>query len=653
MNNNSSEQIKQLLDLIKHHNTLYRAGTPVISDVEYDALVEKLRSLDPACEWFKQIEPANIPSSRKRTLPVPMKSLNKVKSLTEIKRWMDTLGLRPSTQLVIMPKYDGISWLHDEMTGATYSRGGAENEGQDCSMHFKQGCFLHLSKKSDCPVSFTFGELVFSVQNWQERFAGKISPYTGDPYRSPRNTVAGLINRDEATDQLRHASFVRYGTDEQSLSDGPWGYFSDFLTTINREFNQPNLFHITFVHKLNDEILMRWFQEWSQLYYIDGLVIYVNDLLLWQIIGRQQTSGNPLYAIAYKNPDFTDTFETIVKRVDWKVSKAGALKPVVIIDAVDTGDCIMTSPTGYNARWIESHKIAPGAKILVTRSGGVIPKILQTIEPASQTVIDTQNDQLKKCPVCGSYTEYDSNSVELCCTNPECKGRKLAKLCHFFKTVGAENFGEETIGKLFDNGFSTIQSILNISPSEILKIEGFAEGTANVILGEMQKIKDGIDLAVLMHSSDCFNGIGTLTAQKILNNMTDSELDKFCNGNFIEADFDYGSEDFLKLPVTYQNLYRGYHAFIKFLNDTGIPYIIHPKTAITGTKYTNCFICFSGIRDKDLEAAIAAGGGQVVSGVSSKTTHLVVKDINASSNKITKAKSLGIPIYTLESFKYL
>lgn len=61
----------------------------------------------------------------------------------------------------------------------------------------------------------------------------------------------------------------------------------------------------------------------------------------------------------------------------WKVSKSGALKPVVKIEAVDTGDCNMENPTGYNAKWIDDNVIAKGAKILVTRSGGSYLKSLK------------------------------------------------------------------------------------------------------------------------------------------------------------------------------------------------------------------------------------------------------------------------------------
>ncbi len=73
-------------------------------------------------------------------------------------------------------------------------------------------------------------------------------------------------------------------------------------------------FKIAAVAELNEEYFAKLFSYWKEQVYIDGLVIYLNDLSLWQAIGRQQTTGNPLYAIAYKHPDFTGAFDTTVKR---------------------------------------------------------------------------------------------------------------------------------------------------------------------------------------------------------------------------------------------------------------------------------------------------------------------------------------------------
>lgn len=93
MENFSTQNKDVLINRIKYYNQTYRIGHPEISDAEYDQLVDQLKRIDPNNEWFQHIEPAIIPNNRKRTLPVPMKSLNKVKSMSELKKWYQSLGL--------------------------------------------------------------------------------------------------------------------------------------------------------------------------------------------------------------------------------------------------------------------------------------------------------------------------------------------------------------------------------------------------------------------------------------------------------------------------------------------------------------------------------------------------------------------------------
>lgn len=386
---------------------------------------------------------------------------------------------------------------------------------------------------------------------------------------------------------------------------------------------------------------------------IDGIVIYVNDLNIWTTIGRNQTTGNPLYAIAYKHPDFTDSFETTVKGISWKVSKAGALKPVVNIETVDTGDCNMENPTGYNAKWIYEHQIAKSARILVTRSGGVIPKILETLQPPTKEEDDKLWEEMCICPHCGAPTKWNESQVELCCTNTNCPGIQLAKIVFFYTTLGAENMGEETLAKIFDAGFKTIRAILNISFQDLMNIEGFAEATSNIVLQNNRKIMGGVDLPTLMQASDCFKGIGTIKARKLLEDMSETERQAFCSGDFIYKEPDRNSEKFKELSVTTQNLLWGYLPFMRFLHDTQIPIIMPTQQKVMDGKCNGLSVCISGFRDSNFENAIINAGGNMVSGVSKKTTHLVVKDKSAVSSKISKAQSLDIPILDIEEFNNL
>lgn len=646
----NQKYITNLAESIQKYNQAYRQGNPQISDAHYDELIEELKRLAPNHEWFQHIEPTTVNKGRKVKLPIPMKSLNKVKSVAEIKQWLTSMAIPSTAELIVMPKFDGVSWLRDELAGKVYSRGGTDNEGQDCSAHYNLLTSYKEYGASD--LHYTFGELVFDCITWGQELARKVSDATGEKFKSPRNTIAGLINRDEPSEILKHATFYRYGVGAIDLDN--FQTYSQLLQTLCESYHQHIYATTVTVAELDETKLTNLFKEWRKYYYIDGLVIYLNDILLWETIGRQQTTGNPLYAIAYKHPDFTDVFESTVKGIDWKISKAGALKPVVNIDAVDTGDCTMENPTGYNAKYVFENSIGPGARITVTRSGGVIPKILSVMEEATSKTMMEQRDNLLYCPDCGRPTKWNDTNVELICTNPDCPGIRLAKIVHFYTTLEAEQMGEETIAKMFKAGYNTLRRVLDITFDELMLIDGFGESIANVILTANKKIRDGVDVIKLMHASDCFVGIGQVKAKSIISSLSENDRFAFINGYVFTEDNFEQMPQFLALNKTSQSFFKGIAPFYEFVALNKLKILpMEEKPKPIGDKYTGMKICFTGVRDKELESEIVAQGGEVVSGVSKKTTHLIVADIDSSSSKTTKAKSLGIPIFTIETFKEL
>lgn len=624
--------ITALVEKIERYNKAYREGNPEISDKEYDSLIDELRSIDPNNEWFASIEPAPVKQGRKRKLPIPMKSLNKAKDIHDVMRWAESLGLPKKAEVVCVPKFDGLSLLVDEIAGTAYSRGGSENEGQDCIEHI---IAADIIKGHD--FHYTFGEFMISNAQWGDHFKGKRSPSTGEEYKSPRNTAAGMLNADTPTNLIQHTTFFRYGVGQVDISK--FNSYFGLIHTLCSSFNQPFVFVKATIGELSESLLKELFISWSSIYPMDGIVIYINDLDTWERVGRHQTTGNPLYAIAYKHPDFTEAFKTVVKDITWKVSKSGALKPVVNIEKVNTGDCEMENPTGYNAAWINDMQIAKGAEILVTRSGGVIPKILSTITPATEDEQCKLWDQLSECPSCGSPTGWNSSMIELCCTNPNCSGKRLAEIVHFFNICGAENMGEESYTKLFNAGFDSIKKILNISYGDILSIEGFGESTAEIILNNNKKILDGVDAATLMQASNKFVGIGKVKAQSILDKL---------NNNLNDV---VPSND-PQTSKTMVDFYNGLPSFKEFVQEVNIPLIYKEKKEGTvGGRFSGMKVCFTNVRDAELEAAIIAEGGVVSSGVSKQTTLLIVADMSANTTKTQKAVNFGVPIIPIADFK--
>jgi NAD-dependent DNA ligase (contains BRCT domain type II) len=87
------QKVAELLKIIKQHNKSYRNGRPEVTDAVYDREVEMLRELDPDNSWFHRLEPAEVRARRKSTLPIPMKSLNKVKDIADFKGWLRNAGV--------------------------------------------------------------------------------------------------------------------------------------------------------------------------------------------------------------------------------------------------------------------------------------------------------------------------------------------------------------------------------------------------------------------------------------------------------------------------------------------------------------------------------------------------------------------------------
>ena len=183
-----------------------------------------------------------------------------------------------------------------------------------------------------------------------------------------------------------------------------------------------------------------------------------------------------------------------------------------------------------------------------------------------------------------------------------------------------------------------------------MNIEGFGESISNIILENNKKIKTGVEVFTLMHASDCFTGIGKVKAQKVLEDMGDEMAEIFFNLEYyplIPANPAYH-----QLSKTQQAFECGVLPFYQFVKAINVPLIKPQKQQVDANgKYAGMSVCFSGVRDAALEALIVSQGGTIASGVSKKTTHLVVKDVNGTSSKITKARSLGIPILTIDSFK--
>lgn len=629
---------KELEEKFVEANRLYREGNPIMSDKEYDSMKEGLEKYFPDSDILKKsIVEESVKGDRMEKLPYPMFSLEKVKTVDEIVRWTkDVWGLSSNDRIVITPKYDGISLLVDETTNDCWTRGDG-TEGQNSRDHYRYVNHGNPMNKKGC---FTFGEAIIPIG----MFLKNVKPLG---YKSARNAVAGAFNADDFNAQvLGNTAYVRYGIMDSDrdksmqlaeLYNDYDPYATQYWVTSAGVFDDEKT-ALTYLNDLFESI---------KNFKCDGLVIEVDNKTKREELGRLP-NGNPRYAIAYKNPDWQERYTTKVQKIEWSVSKDGKAKPVIVFDPVEFDGATVSRCTGYNAKYITDNHISPNAYIVVSRSGDVIPKHLETVS-YSVELFREMCDGMMICPSCGEPLRWDANLTDLVCVNPNCDEKAVKQLVYFFATLGTEEMQEATVRKLYKGGLLSVENIVNATEKELEKIEGIGKSLSKKLRKQFDSyVDDGVPFARILTAYNVFGGvIGEKTCQMIFNSLSKDQIDyMFENG-------EVPLKDLLSIDGIAETTAKAFNDGLKlfFYLCSGTPVSISFIQEETVENDNPESVCFTGFRNKQWEERLVKEGHKVVSGVSKNTTILVTKDKESSSSKIKKAKELSIPILTPEEFE--
>lgn len=629
---------KELEEKIVEANRLYREGNPIMSDKEYDSMKESLGRHFPDSDILKKaIVEESVKGDRMERLPFPMFSLEKVKTVDEIVRWAkDVWGLSSNDRVVITPKYDGISLLVDETTNDCWTRGDG-TEGQNSRDHYRYVNHGNPMNKKGC---FTFGEAIIPIG----MFLKNVKPLG---YKSARNAVAGAFNADDFNAQvLGNTAYVRYGIMDSDrdksmqlaeLRNDYGNYATQYWVTSAGMFDD-NKTALTYLNDLFESI---------KNFKCDGLVIEVDNKTKREELGRLP-NGNPRYAIAYKNPDWQERYTAKVQKIEWSISKDGKAKPVIVFSPVEFDGATVSRCTGYNAKYITDNHISPNAYIVVSRSGDVIPKHLETIS-YSVELFREMCDGMMICPSCGEPLRWDANLTDLVCVNPNCDEKAVKQLVYFFATLGTEEMQEATVRKLYKGGLLSVENIVNATEKELEKIEGIGKSLSKKLRKQFDSyVDDGVPFARILTAYNVFGGvIGEKTCQMIFNSLSKDQIDyMFENG-------EVPLKDLLSIDGIAETTAKAFNDGLKlfFYLCSGTPVSISFIQEETVENDNPESVCFTGFRNKQWEERLVKEGHKVVSGVSKNTTILVTKDKESSSSKVKKAKDLNIPILTPEEFE--
>jgi DNA ligase (NAD+) len=593
--------------IIKASDAYYNQNESIITDEEFDALVEKLRILDPDSELLKTIGAAG----GKTKLPCWLGSMDKIKTDDgSIGKWEKRYG----SNVVVSDKLDGISCLlvSENKRIKLYTRGDGSH-GRDIT-HLSKLINLEYGEIPNDKLLIR-GELIIPVK--------KFTKYSAEN-SNPRSMASGVVvSKTVNKKYAKIVDFVAYEIIEpvmkpsdQMLLLEKWGFktvFNQVLTVIS--------------YSILDNIYNG--RRTESPYDIDGIIVTCNKEYV------RNESGNPKYSFAYKGK--TETVNVKVIDVVWVPSKDGNIIPVVHYKKTLVSKVMLNKATGINARNIVNNGIGKGAIITIIRSGDVIPKIINVIKKVKA-----------KLPTEYDY-EWDTNNVHIVLKNPDQHKIVIIKrLTKFARVIGVDNMSIGIVTKLYDAGYNTIFKIISLTEEEMVEIEGFQKTLSRKIYNNLQTALDNLDILGLMVASNLMGrGMGNRKIEKILESYPDivTEYHEDYYQEWYDCLMELEGYDSITVKKFLDNLPN----FIKFYNKFVDISPVKPYNTEIGERFLDMKILFTGFRNADWKKIIEDEGGKVVGNVS-KNTDLVVYGPKSES-KLIKANQLGLKTMTKEEFE--
>lgn len=582
MEQNKAMDLKKLKK--KADDAYFNSGSPIMTDLEYDAL------------FSGYTEVGCLPKTDKVKLPVYMGSLTKCNDDKTIGNFINKFN---DEEFVVQEKLDGVSCLYICNKGQVklYTRGNG-TYGTDITHLLNYSLILPRIEQEQFMVR---GELIVSKKIFEKEYQSK--------FKNIRNMVSGQVAK-KIPDQtiIKNIDFVAYEVIKPQKYQNKLMEQLDFLKLNNFKVVYNRILQKDF---LNQETLMDYLirRKKKSEYEIDGLVLTTCSKYI------RNEDANPKYSFAFKMQG--EVVNAEVKNIVWNLSKSGKYKPQIKIKPVNLSGVTISSLTGFNAQYIVDNKICSGTILSITRSGDVIPHITGIVHPGNKNVELPKNSKWNSVDL---YHNFETTPDEVI----------IKQMVYFFSSLKCLNCKDKTISKIYESGKKTIESIIEATIEELSIVVG--NKVASKILESIhEKIKNATISELLAALNAFGEGIGLKKIQQLdLNNPENLQVKGLSEATIKEK----------ILPNFKSSLNRV--LLIKKMVGDDEPEIV--SVSKNGPLTGKIFV-FTQFRDTSLEKKISDLGGKVTTAISKKTTDLVV-GVGKSSTKLIKAQTLGINIIT-------
>ena len=650
-------ELKRLrTELHEHNHRYYTLDAPVISDYDFDQLLNKLEQLEAAYpEFFDPNSPTvrvggevtkNFETVDHR---FPMLSLGNTYSLEELQEWIIRVQkLAPEATFVCELKYDGVAigiqYVNGALTRAVTRGDGTQ--GDDITANIRTIRSIPLQLNPPFPKDFEIrGEIVlphvrFEALNEQRKQDGLAL------FANPRNCASGTLKLQDSGEVAKRGldAYLYYVLPEGVLASN---HSESIALAGELGFKIPKKEDRFIANCSCIESIMSFVEYWDVArkdlpFDIDGVVIKVNSYKAQEDLGF--TAKSPRWATAFKFK--AERMSTILESVTYQVGRTGAITPVANLKPVWLGGTTVKRASLHNEDQIAALDLHIGDTVYVEKGGEIIPKVvgvnIDLREESAQPVVFVPN-----CPECKSpLSRLEGEAQHYCLNEGGCEPQICGRIDHFIsrKAMDITGMGSETVALLVNKELvKTPADLYELTYSDLIELDGFKEKSVLNILDGIEASKQQSFERVLFAIG--IRHVGATVAKKLVRHFESMDAIMAADKDELLAAEEIGEVIADQLLTTFQKQER--YSEIKRLLYHGLQFKAQKQeqatdSAITGKKIVVSGV-FNSISRNELKALIETLGGVNVSSISSKTDFVFAGE-GMGPAKLKKATNLNVPI---------
>ena len=662
-----AELSEELLDASYRY---YISNAPTISDADYD---RKLRELGAIEDEFTELRTPESPTQRvagdfsSQFTAVDhlerMLSLDNAFSFDELSAW----ALRAQREVTDISflcelKVDGLAinlvYEKGRLTrGATRGDG---RTGEDVTGNVRTISAIpdRLTGPDVPDVIEVRGEVYFPLEHFAALNATLVEAGKA-PYANPRNTASGsLRQKDPRITASRKLQMVVHGVGH--IEGGPEVKAQSEWYERLRDWGLPTSDRAKVVGSLDEVIeFINYYGEHRHdvEHEIDGVVVKVDSLTQQRQLGT--TSRAPRWAIAFKYPPEEVNTKLLDIRVN--VGRTGRVTPYAVMEPVFVAGSTVEMATLHNASEVRRKGVLIGDTVVLRKAGDVIPEILGPVVDLRDGT-EREFEMPTHCPECSTLlAPQKEGDADIRCPNQRsCPAQLRERLFH---VAGRGAFDIEVLGyeaavALLKAGLVTDEGdLFGLTAEDLERSEFFTRkggglaANANKLLENLQAAKSRPLWRVLVALS--IRHVGPTAAQDLARHFGSIDAIAMASADELAAVEGVGMtiaesvQDWFNVDWHREIVEKWRAAGVAMAEERVVDDSPKPLAGLS-IVVTGGLDNYS--RDEAAEA-ITSRGGKVASGVSKKTSFVVVGD--SPGSKYAKAVELKVPILDETGFAVL